>query len=304
MSHILRSKLPLNALRAFESSARHLSFTRAGLELSVTQAAVSQQVRTLEEQLWIVLFRRLPRGLDLTEEGQALFPVLTDAFERISSVLHQFEDGHFHEVLTVAVVGTFAVGWLMPKLASFRDAHPFIDLRILTNNNVVNLASDGMDLAIRFGSGLWPATQNLKLVDAPLTVLCTPDIAAQLQTPEDLKHHPLMRTYRKDEWEQWLNAAQVAPWRICGPVFDSSRLMVESAIQCGGVVLVPATMFSREVQSGQLVQPFAIEVDLGSYWLTQLKSRVKTPAMKSFENWIMQQLPGNEATISPSQPTR
>jgi len=201
-------------------------------------------------------------------------------------------------------VGTFAVGWLMPKLALFRDAHPFIDLRILTNNNVVNLASDGMDLAIRFGSGLWPATQNLKLVDAPLTVLCTPDIAAQLQTPEDLKHHPLMRTYRKDEWEQWLNAAQVAPWRICGPVFDSSRLMVESAIQCGGVVLVPATMFSREVQSGQLVQPFAIEVDLGSYWLTQLKSRVKTPAMKSFENWIMQQLPGNEATISPSQPTR
>ena len=290
MPHAMRNRLPLNALRAFESSARHLSFTRAGLELCVTQAAISQQVRSLEEQLGIVLFRRLPRGLDLTEEGQALFPVLSDAFERISAVLHQFEDGHFHEVLTVAVVGTFAVGWLMPRLASFREAHPFIDLRILTNNNVVNLASDGMDLAIRFGNGQWPMTQNLKLLDAPLTVLCTPEIARQLQTPEDLKRHPLMRTYRKDEWDQWLSAAQITPWRIGGPVFDSSRLMVESAIQCGGVVLVPANMFSREVQSGQLVQPFPIEVDLGSYWLTQLKSRAKTPAIKSFENWLIQQV--------------
>ncbi|HFJ8955969.1 TPA: LysR family transcriptional regulator, partial [Serratia liquefaciens] len=97
----MRNRLPLNALRAFESSARHLNFTRAGLELSVTQAAVSQQVRTLEQQLGIQLFRRLPRGLDLTEEGQALLPILTDAFDRIESVLQQFEGGHFHEVLTV-----------------------------------------------------------------------------------------------------------------------------------------------------------------------------------------------------------
>lgn len=134
----------LNALRAFESSARHLNFTRAGLELRVTQAAVSQQVRMLEEQLGIQLFRRLPRGLDLTEEGQALLPVLSDAFDRIEAVLQQFEGGHFHEVLTVAVVGTFAVGWLMPRLAAFRTAHPFIDLRVLTHNNLVNLSADGM----------------------------------------------------------------------------------------------------------------------------------------------------------------
>ncbi len=120
----MRNRLPLNALRAFESSARHLNFTRAGLELRVTQAAVSQQVRMLEEQLGIQLFRRLPRGLDLTEEGQALLPVLSDAFDRIEAVLQQFEGGHFHEVLTVAVVGTFAVGWLMPRLAAFRTAHP------------------------------------------------------------------------------------------------------------------------------------------------------------------------------------
>lgn len=140
----MRNRLPLNALRAFRSSARHLNFTRAGLELRVTQAAVSQQVRMLEEQLGIQLFRRLPRGLDLTEEGQALLPVLSDAFDRIEAVLQQFEGRHFHEVLTVAVVGTFAVGWLMPRLAAFRTAHPFIDLRVLTHNNLVNLSADGM----------------------------------------------------------------------------------------------------------------------------------------------------------------
>lgn len=207
----MRNRLPLNALRAFESSARHLNFTRAGLELSVTQAAVSQQVRMLEEQLGIVLFKRLPRGLDLTEEGQALLPVLTESFDRIESVLQQFEGGHFHEVLTIAVVGTFAVGWLMPRLASFREAHPFIDLRILTNNNLVNLSADGMDFAIRFGEGLWPATCNIKLFDAPLTVLCPPEVAVRLRSPEDLKNELLMRSYRKDEWERWFAAAQIAP---------------------------------------------------------------------------------------------
>ena len=150
----------LNALRAFESSARHLNFTRAGLELRVTQAAVSQQVRMLEEQLGIQLFRRLPRGLDLTEEGQALLPVLSDAFDRIEAVLQQFEGGH--EVLTVAVVGTFAVGWLMPRLAAFRTAHPFIDLRVLTHNNLVNLSADGMvsPSASAKGSGPPPAISS------------------------------------------------------------------------------------------------------------------------------------------------
>jgi len=289
MATMLRNKMPLNALRAFESAARHLSFTGAGLELSVTQAAVSQHVRMLEDQLSTQLFKRLPRGLDLTEEGQALLPVLTEAFDRISDVLQQFEDGHFHEVLSVAVVGTFAVGWLMPRLALFHQTHPFIDLRISTHNNRVNLAADGTDMAIRFGDGQWSGSHNIKLLDAPMTVLCPPQIASQLQSPADLKTQRLMRSFRKDEWEQWLLVAQLEPWRIGGPVFDSSRLMVDSAMQCGGVVLVPPVMFERELREGALVRPFSEEVDLGSYWLTYLKSRPKTAALKAFELWIAQQ---------------
>ena len=144
----MRPYLPLKALRAFESAARHLSFTRAAQELNVTQAAVSQQVRQLEERLGAPLFKRLPRGLGMTDEGMALRPVLTDAFDRIEAVLRQFEGGHFHEVLTVGVVGTFAVGWLMPRMKAFQDAHRFVELRLLTHNNVVDLAAEGLDLAI------------------------------------------------------------------------------------------------------------------------------------------------------------
>lgn len=129
-----RPQLPLNALRAFEASARHLSFTRAGLELCVSQAAVSQQIRTLEARLGVTLFRRLPRGLALTDEGAALVPVLMDAFERIGATLDRFADGRYHEVLTVGVVGTFATGWLLPRLPAFTAANPAVDLRILTNN--------------------------------------------------------------------------------------------------------------------------------------------------------------------------
>ncbi|MDR6491849.1 LysR family transcriptional regulator of beta-lactamase [Paraburkholderia terricola] len=207
----MRPYLPLNALRAFESSARHLSFTRAAFELNVTQAAVSQQVRMLEERLGTALFKRLPRGLAMTDEGLALRPVLTDAFDRIEAVLKRFEGGHFHEVLTVGVVGTFAVGWLMPRLKSFRDAHPFVELRLLTNNNLVDLATEGLDFAIRFGDGTWPGSLATRLLDAPLALLCTPEIAARLSAPEDLINETLLRSYRADDWMSWFTAAGIPP---------------------------------------------------------------------------------------------
>ncbi|WP_176113866.1 beta-lactamase transcriptional regulator PenR [Burkholderia cepacia] len=283
----LRPHLPLNALRAFESSARHLNFTRAGLELSVTQAAVSQQVRSLEERLGCTLFTRLPRGLGLTDEGRALLPVLSDAFSRIETVLKQFDGGRFHEVLSLGVVGTFAIGWLMPRLKQFGDTHPFVELRLRTNNNVVDLAAEGLDFAIRFGEGSWPATRNEHLLDAPLTALCAPDIARRLAQPADLANETLLRSYRTDEWLGWFDAAQLAPWAVNGPVFDSSRLMVEAAMQGAGVALAPACMFARELQLGLLARPFDVDVRAGGYWLTSLKSKPLTPAMTLFRDWIV-----------------
>ncbi|MFV0548687.1 MAG: LysR family transcriptional regulator [Limnobaculum xujianqingii] len=285
----MRSFFPLNALRAFEASARHLNFTRAGLELNVTQAAVSQQVRLLEAQLGTALFKRLPRGLEMTEQAQVLLPVLTESFDHIQTVLKRFEGGEFHEVLTIATVGTFAVGWLLPRLWKFREKYPFIELKLLTNNNVVNLAAEGLDFAIRFGEGSWSTSDNTLLFDAPLTVLCSPETAKRLAEPGDLEKETLLRSYREEEWERWLIQAGLSPWRPNGMIFDSSRLMVEAAIQNVGAALAPAKMFERELTTGVLIRPFKTEIDMGSYWLTRLKSKRLTSAMQLFQDWICQE---------------
>lgn len=284
---MIRSHLPLNALRAFEAAARHLSFTGAGLELRVTQTAVSHQVKNLEEILGVRLFRRLPRGLALTEEGQALVPVLNEAFGRIGATLDRFEKGHFREVVTVGVVGTFAAGWLLPRLRSFREAHPFIDLRILTNNNRINLAGDGLDYAIRFGDGLWHGTEATLLMPAPLSPVCAPVMAERLRRPADLAGELLLRSYREDEWQLWFAAAQAIGPATHAVVFDSSVTMAEAIAQGIGVGLLPTAMFSSALASGRLVRPFEIEVHTGSYWLTHLKSRQPSSAMLAFRTWLL-----------------
>lgn len=285
---MLRSHLPLNALRAFEASARHLSFTRAAIELCVTQAAVSHQVKSLEAQLNVTLFKRLPRGLMLTSEGETLLPVVRDSFDRIAQTLSQFEGGHYREVLTVGAVGTFAVGWLLPRLPAFQTRYPFIDLRLSTHNNRVDVAAEGLDYAIRFGAGAWHGTEACELLEAPLTVLCVPQLAEQLHAPEDVLKHTLLRSYRADEWSLWLQAAglpadTLVPRSI---IFDSSLAMMEAALQGIGVALAPAMMFSRQLENDVIRQPFDVGISTGSYWLTRLQSRAETPAMLAFKGWM------------------
>jgi LysR family transcriptional regulator of beta-lactamase len=280
------TSVSLNALRAFEAAARHLSFTRAGLELSVTQAAISHQVKGLEERLGIRLFRRTPRGLVVTDEGQALLPTLTDTFERLSRLIEQLEGGRPREVLTVGVVGSFAVGWLIPRLDAFNAAHPMVDMRILINNNRVDLAGESLDYAIRFGEGAWHGVEAVKLMDAPMTPLCGPRDAERLREPGDLAGALLLRSYRHQDWPAWLHAAGI---RVTarGPMFDSSPLMIQSAMLNGGVALAPASLFRRELADERLVQPFELEIDVGAYWLTKLITRPETQAMAAFREWIV-----------------
>ena len=282
-----RLTAPLNALRAFEAAARHLSFTRAAEELCVTQAAISHQVKGLEERLGAALFRRSHRGLVLTDEGLALAPALWDAFGRIDTVLEGFEAGGVKEVLTVSAVGTFAVGALLKELPSFRAAHPFVDLRLLTNNNKVDLAAEGLDYAIRFGDGAWNGTEAEKIAPAPMAPLCAPGLLDLLREPADLARVSLLRSYRAQDWPAWFAAAGVPPIPARGPLFDSSLIMVQAAMLGEGVALAPVSMFRREIESGQLVQPFAAVAEVGSYWLTRLKSKARTPAMLSFRDWLL-----------------
>ena len=283
------SSVSLSALRAFEAAARHLSFTRAGLELSVTQAAISHQVKALEKRLGLELFRRTPRGLVLTDEGRALMVPVAEAFERLSHALGQFEGGRLKEVLTVSVVGTFAVGWLMAKLPDFQARHPAIDLRLLTNNNKVDLAGESLDYAIKFGDGAWHGIHSEMITPAPFSAVCSPGTARRLTTPADLAAFALLRSYRAQDWPIWLEQVGVPNIAARGPLCDSSWIMVQAAIRGEGVALVPVAMFQRELAEGILVQPFDTQVDLGCYWLTRLMSRAATPAMTSFRDWLMGQ---------------
>ena len=255
-------QLPLNALRMFDAAARHLNLTRAADELCVTQAAVSQHIRNLEERLGKPLFRRLPRGLALTDEGHALWPAVAESFARIEHSLQQVAEPRPREVLTVGVVGTFAIGWLIPRLGQFQQQHPYIDLRLLTHNNRVDLAGEGLDAAVRFGDGAWQGTRAELLLRAPLTPMCTPALAQRLRQPADLAGQTLLRSYRLQEWESWFATLDQSAPLARGAMFDSSLTLAEAAAQGAGVALLPARMFQHLLQQGRLVRPFEQEVDL------------------------------------------
>ena len=181
--------------------------------------------------------------------GHALLPVLGDAFDRIGATLERVEQKHLHAVVTVGTVGTFATGLLLPRLGAFRQDHPHIDLRVMTNNNRVDVAGDGLDYAIRFGNGAWHATDATPLCDAPLSPACPPGLARRLRSPADLLGEPLLRSYRDDEWARWFARAGLSAPAIRGPVFDSSITLAE-AVSVGAGRRLAAHMHVRARQGG------------------------------------------------------
>ncbi|WEF30498.1 LysR family transcriptional regulator AmpR [Klebsiella aerogenes] len=295
-----RSYLPLNSLRAFETAARHLSFTRAAIELNVTHSAISQHVKALEDHLNCQLFVRVSRGLKLTTEGEGLLPVLNDSFDRIGGMLDRFTGHQTQEKLKIGVVGTFATGMLFPLLPTFWREFPHIDLQISTHNNRVDPAAEGLDYVIRFGGGAWHDTEAQYLCAAPLSPLCAPSLAAGLRKPEDILQFALLRSYRRDEWSAWMQAAGEHPpsptHRVI--VFDSSVTMLEAAQSGLGIAIAPVKMFGHLLENKRIVQPFKIHIDLGSYWLTRLQSRAETPAMLDFSRWLTEALKGVNAAES------
>ena len=296
-----RPNLPLNALRAFEVAARQGSFTQAAIELRVSQAAVSHQIKGLEDLLGVQLFTRTPRGLLLTDEAMALFPVINDSLDRVGQVLDGFLDGRYQETLHVGVVTTFAVGWLMPQLSAFRAAHPGIDLRIWTNNNRVDISKEGLHLAIRFGAGRWSGLEAVPLVEAPLTPLCSPGLAEKLNKPADLHGQVLLRSYRADEWPAWFEEACTTCPNLCDPIFDSSIAMADVAETGAGVALLSPAMFAERLESGRLVAPFPAQIATGRYWLTRPAHKRPTPAMTFFQEWLLDRLeeePGKAAPMA------
>lgn len=293
-----RPDIPLNGLRVFEAAYRQGSFTRAAIELRVTQAAVSHQIARLEDRLGVVLFVRASGGLVPTDEGKALYPILERGFDAMAQTLDRITGHRNIETLKVGVVTTFAVGWLLPRVPMFQKAYPTIDLRISTNNNRVEIAREGLDMAIRFGAGSWTGHQAEFLCEAPLAPMCAPKIAKRVRTAQDLSGEVLLKSYRSDEWPQWFAQAGAHCPPLTGPMFDSSLAMADVASDGGGVALLPVDMFTSRISDGRLVQPLETLLYGGSYFLTWPADRPPTRAVVDFKSWLRDEFGGARSLVA------
>lgn len=291
-------KLPsVNALRAFEASARLQSFKLAAAELNVTPAAVSHQVKALEEQLGVQLFHRLTRALRLTEAGQTALPSLTEGFESLFVAVEHLRAFRNDGLLTISVSPSFGSLWLVPRLDSFRRKHPDIEIRMDGTDRLVDVAKGEVDLALRYGPGGYKGVHTDFLFGQLNTPVCCPALLEgehPLRHPSDLRHHTLLHVEWKDtnaSWGMWLAAAgqhDIEPSR--GPRFNHESMAVEAAIDGQGVALIGDKLVADHIASGRLASPFAPEISNPlkfSYYLLSSETRRTQPKVSAFRTWLL-----------------
>ncbi len=291
---------PLNALRAFECAARHLSFTRAAQELHVTQAAVSHQVKALEDYLGIRLFRRLNRALRLTDEGQVYAPALKEAFQQIRAATRRLRAQEATSPLTVSVLPSFAARWLVPRLGRYRLRHPEADLLIDPTPRLADLAQGEVDVAIRYGRGRYPGLTSWRLLGEDLFPVCSPallDASGPLDRPRDLARVHLLHDDDHSDWRAWLDAVgspEVNPGR--GTVFTDSSMLVQAAIDGQGVAMARGVLADDALRQGLLVRPFAQSLPTEfAYYLVCLPERAEQPKIARFREWLLEEAAGESA---------
>lgn len=303
---------PLNALKAFEAAARHLSVKKAAVELNVTPAAVSHQIRALEEYLDIQLFHRYNRALELTDSARACLPKLREGFDCLAQAVERLRTHTSGGMLTVSAAPSFAARWLMPRLHRFIAAHHEIDVRISARMRRVSVDGktdvaeratietwlDDSDVAILYGHGHYPGLDVHKLLALTVTPICSPQVmtgAHPLRTPEDLKHHMLLHDdtgemYDGESfWETWLKAAEVKGIDTKhGARFSHAVLAFEAAMDAVGVVASMPALAAEDVAAGRLIMPFDLKVPLVSAYYMVCEEHAKTrPAVAAFRNWLM-----------------
>ena len=288
---------PLNALRAFEAAARHLNFTRAAAELNVTQAAISHQIKSLEEHLGLPLFRRLNRAMMLTEEGQTLFPAVRDALDGLAEAAERLRARETGGTLTVSTLPSFAVKWLVPRMSRFQDRHPDIDLRISAKEHLADFARDGIDVGIRFGGGSWPGVRAEWLADEALTPVCSRALLPRLRRPDDLAqatllHEDMLPLRDFPTWETWLAAAGVIGVDATrGPRFSHTHLMLQAAMDGRGVALGQHLIVSDDLAAGRLIEPFGFRLPTGfSYYLVYPAAAAQRPKVLAFRQWVVSEM--------------
>lgn len=283
---------PLNSLRAFEAAARHLSFARAAEELYLTPSAISHQIKALEEQVGTKLFERRGRNVVLTDAGGRYYPALRQAFDRMNEATEELKQSDRFGALTVNVLPTFAIRWLLPQLNDFQERHPEIEVRITTNVNNIDFNQTEADAAVRFGNGNWPGLEARLLMTEEIVPVCSPALLEKgpgLKSPGDLKHYPLLHDInRPDTWRAWLNAVgekSIDPDK--GLKLETTNLAVQGALQGLGIVCANPYMVSRELETGQLIEPFEYHLPVANgYYLVYPKGREDRPRLKAFEKWL------------------
>ncbi len=286
---------PLNALRAFEAAARHLSFTKAAEELFVTQAAISHQVKALEEALDLQLFRRLNRRLMLTDAGQLYLPALTEAFDAIDSATARLRADEDAGRLVVSIANSLAAKWLLPRLPRFRDRHPEIEVEISAADRLVDFDRDNVDMAIRHGLGDYPGLRVDPLMKDTVFPVCSPGLLAgpvPLREPGDLRHHSLLHDdvgpFEAPDWPQWLaDAGVTGAWANRGQRYSHSSLVLQAAIDGQGVALGRSTLVALDLEAGRLAMPFGPA--LPSHYACFVVSPTATadrPKIKAFREWL------------------
>ena len=288
---------PLNALRAFEAAARHLSFTRAAEELNVTQAAISHQVKGLEERLGIILFRRLNRALLLTDAGQAYLPAVRDAFDLLAEATGRLKALDRVGVLTVSVLPSFAAKWLVPRLGRFSQAHRDIDIHIAPSEHLTDFAREDVDIAIRYGKGEWPGLRAHRLLTEEYFPVCSPDILKgryRLRTPAELRHHTLLHGDMDIDWRMWLMAAGVEGVdETRGPMFSDSSMVIQAAVEGQGVALGRSALAAADLAAGRLVKPFDISLPATvAYYVVCPTATADYPKIAAFRDWVIAEADG------------
>lgn len=301
---------PLNALRAFEAAARHSSVHKASQELHVTPAAISHQIKALEEHLGVMLFKRTPRRITLTPAGEACLPKLTAAFAQMADAVAAAQQMSHAGRVMVSVAPALGSKWLIPKLAHFGDLHADIDLRISARQTLVDRIRgeidrggsllEGGDVAIRLGDGDYPGYVTHKLFTSYSLPICSPRLLEgpkPLRTPDDLRHHTLLH-YESDialvdvgrpTWASWLEAAGVHGVNTRrGPTFNHVTLAMQAAADGLGVVLGVPIMASEEIADGTLVAPFDLSLPTGgSYYLIHTEAAEREPTIMAFRDWLL-----------------
>jgi len=307
---------PLNALRVFEAAARHLSFKEAAAELHITQAAVSHQVKSLEDYLGVELFRRAGRGVQLTEAARACLPKLREGFDALAAAVEMIRERGAETELVITAPPVFTARWLMPRLADFSKREPKIEVRVVASSKMVDAGAldsaaliNNLDLRdetsgveIHLGSGEYPGYRSDKLFEVSMVLVANPDLVNKenlLNRPEQLASHVLLHDDAMDlvaggdAWRKWLEAAHVAE-RVDGsrgPHFSSNILSLEAASQKLGVALALKPLVDADIASGRLCAPFDIEVKpQGSYWLVCPEVIAERPAVAAFRRWLLEQV--------------